>query len=232
MEAERTTSIDDASTAPSEEPPPGAPSLGGGRGPALPGSPPFYERSKWLNLWMPLATHTIPILAATYLISSGLKSAEHEDRIKSVGIAAQVEIVKNDYIQVRGLATALRRMSPGIDDALLARARATAPARATEEAIKLLADLDDALYFARLVDDRSASKSSANEYAGVIRQARGFTRALHDCLAPIIVTEEVRGQCAGVIERYRRPTADGMDPALALHLVDNAMLVLRYQLAR
>jgi hypothetical protein len=191
----------------------------------------FFLRPGWRFCGMPLMTNMLSFVIVSTIVTLVIKHIEFDDKVKSVGISAHVEIIKSDYTQLRGLAVTLRRMSRGIDNVVLARARGTAPPRTPDEALRTLADLDDALYYIRIVDDRSDTKSEAEkEYNLVVGEARTLIQAVHDCLAPAVVSNEVRGICAGVAEKYRVSPANEPSPALALHLVDNAVLAVRKQL--
>lgn len=176
---------------------------------------------------LPLLTNTVPIIAATVAITLTIRSAERAEKIRFIGVAAQVEIIKGDIARLRELAIKLRRKHVEIDDALVARGIGMSTPRVPVEALEALADLDDALYFVRVLDDR---KSDSVRYNGAVKEARLFVKALHDCLAPTVVSEDVREICGNAAKKYHRADPQGVDPSLALHHVDNAMLAVLRQL--
>jgi hypothetical protein len=185
----------------------------------------FFDRPIWRNLLMPLFTNTVPIVCATLAIAVIIRNAEHESRIRSVGVAARVEIIKADYLLLREMAMKLRRLHRGIDEVLVARA-AGMEASASADVLAAFAALDDAVYFFGVLDDRSVTNLEKEEFRTSIDDARTFARALHDCLAPVLVSAEVRGACASALKKYRSE----IEPSLALHFVDNVLLALRRQL--
>jgi hypothetical protein len=189
-----------------------------------------FERPFWRYFCvplLPLLTNTAPIIAATVAITLTIRSADHADKMKFVGVAAQVEIIKGDVTRLRDLAIKLRRKHVEIDDALVARGNGMSTLRVPVEALEALADLDDALYFVRVLDDR---KSNSERYNGAVKEARVFVKTLHDCLAPAVMSEDVREICGSAAKKYHRADPQGMDPSLALHHVDNAMLAVLRQL--
>jgi hypothetical protein len=186
----------------------------------------FLERPIWHRFWMPLVTNGLLILFIGLL----LRSTEFQDKIRSAGILAHVDIIKNDYLHIRSLAMKLRRLSHGINTDLVARAGGETPQSIQDEALKVLAELDDALYVIRTLDDRYGA-AGASEFAEVIRQAQTMVQQLHQCLSPVVVTDAVRIVCAGVVKKYRQSIPGEVGPALALQLVDNTMRVIRYQFA-
>jgi hypothetical protein len=185
----------------------------------------FFDRPIWRNLFMPLVTNTIPIVCATFAIALIIRSAEYENRIRSVGVAARVEIIKSDYVLLREMAMKLRRLHRETDEVLVARA-AGMEASISPDVLGAFAAFDDAVYFVGVLDDHSVTSSGREKFRKSIDDARAFTRTLHDCLAPALISAELRAVCAGALKKYRSE----VEPSLALHFADNMLLALRRQL--
>ncbi len=195
----------------------------------------FLKTALWSQLLMPVVVNSIMFFIVTYfatsLVTQAIKRIEFDDKVRSVGITAQVEIIKDDVKRLRELTVQLRRANRLIDDALTSRATGRVHPKVPEEALRALADMDDQLHFVsiRILSESVVNKSDEDRYLQIVADARAFARMLHDCLAPVSA-ESVQDICAGVVRKYRHPDPGDTGPALALYHFENAMLAVLRQL--